>query len=136
MKNFTSYISIIIFSLSLSSCNEVIKTEEERLNQLITPGEWFNEKDSTIGLSVRKNRLGIIKNMSFTGKEIYDYHIVDSVEISRNEKKIIGKYLILNGIVDTLKYEYNQPEDSIIELKINNTIERFKWKRLTIFSKK
>jgi hypothetical protein len=124
MKN--KLLFILFFAILSCSKNKILKTELNKI-QIIPSGEWISAVDSASGLSVRKDRIAFYNNNKFNSEDIAKYRIIDSIEMDDNNKKILGTYLIADGIDDTIVYKITNRNNKSISIELKNgRIDEFK----------
>ncbi|MGE4347194.1 MAG: hypothetical protein AB7D46_07250 [Flavobacteriaceae bacterium] len=117
----------------LGSCKEnEVKLSKLNENQRLLKGEWFSLNIDTMNvMSVRGERLLFIENymdLNFTLDDIYNYSIIDSIKKVNDVEIETESYLVLERTKDSLKYKIVSRKDSLIELEINNKIQKFEWR--------
>ena len=120
-------IKTIIFTSLLISCQFNSTTYKEIENQKeFENGEWISDKDSTNGITIRKDKLAFYKNDKFTSEMIYDYKVVDSISLTGDIKYRIGTYLKRMNHADTIYNKIVKYTDSTIILINNNEKQIYK----------
>lgn len=112
------YLFILLISLVFYSCeNKIVKFSKDSTSPVFANGEWLESSDTLNGISVRKNKIAFFKNMEFKSDEIKQYFIIDSVYKDGEIETQKGEYLLLvNNILDTLKYKILKRDNKIILL--------------------
>lgn len=124
-------ISLLVLILLIFSNCEKKKNFTTQLNksQYIAQGDWISTSDSLSGISIRANYIAFFKNWEFNSDDIYNYKIIDSVEVGKSTKRTLSTYLIMYTNIDTVKYQILNQNNSTITLKLKeNEIELYKLK--------
>ena len=124
-------ISLLVLILLIFSNCEKKKNFTTQLNksQYIAQGDWISTSDSLSGISIRANYIAFFKNWEFNSDDIYNYKIIDSVEVGKSTKRTLSTYLIMNTDIDTIKYQILNQNNSTMTLKLKeNEIELYKLK--------
>ena len=121
---------LVLIFLIFSNC-EKKKNFTIQLNksQYIAQGDWISTSDSLSGISVRANRIAFFKNWEFNSDDIYNYKIIDSVDVGKSTRRTLSTYLIMYTDIDTVKYQILNQHNSTLTLKLKeNEIELYKLK--------
>ena len=124
-------ISLLVLILLIFSNCEKKKNFTTQLNksQYIAQGDWISTSDSLSGISIRANYIAFFKNWEFNSDDIYNYKIIDSVEVGKSTKRTLSTYLIMYTNIDTVKYQILNQNNFTITLKLKeNEIELYKLK--------
>ena len=124
-------ISLLVLILLIFSNCEKKKNFTTQLNksQYIAQGDWISTSDSLSGISIRANYIAFFKNWEFNSDDIYNYKIIDSVEVGKSTKRTLSTYLIMYTDIDTMKYQILNQNNSTMTLKLKeNEIELYKLK--------
>ena len=124
-------ISLLVLILLIFSNCEKKKNFTTQLNksQHIDQGDWISTSDSLSGISIRANYIAFFKNWEFNSDDIYNYKIIDSVEVGKSTKRTLSTYLIMYTDIDTMKYQILNQNNSTMTLKLKeNEIELYKLK--------
>ncbi len=124
-------ISLLVLILLIFSNCEKKKNFTTQLNksQYIAQGDWISTSDSLSGISIRANYIAFFKNWEFNSDDIYNYKIIDSVEVGKSTKRTLSTYLIMYTNIDTVKYQILNQNNSTMTLKLKeNEIELYKLK--------
>ncbi|RDI10263.1 hypothetical protein [Flavobacterium sp. AG291] len=133
MKRNTIAVFALTTIITLISCNihehKQIKLSKPNKEKLLTDGEWISNIDSMSGISIRSNKIAFFKNMKFSGEDVCDYELIDSVYKSPESEKIVGEYILLvKNLKDTSYYQITNRSKNSLTLKINNQKETFNLK--------
>ena len=121
---------LVLIFLIFSNC-EKKKNFTTQLNksQYFAQGDWISTSDSLSGISVRANKIAFFKNWEFNSDDIYNYKIIDSVELGKSTKRTLSTYLVMYTDIDTVKYPILNQNNSTMTLKLKgNEIELYKLK--------
>ncbi|OOV16108.1 hypothetical protein [Flavobacterium sp. LM4] len=80
MKKLTIKFTLLTTIFLLASCEEKVqKISKLSSNQSLGNGEWLDSSDTLNGISIRGNRIAFFKNMEFSGDQVREYYIIDSI---------------------------------------------------------